>query len=136
MSLPQSLRGPTCADLVERWQIDPRLAVKLLHLQMLWDQKFPRVGSLKIISGYRTEEHQAELAAQGRPTAVDSRSTHRTCPATGADLSLPIVADSYSKLALGELVILVGLRWGGGSRVLADGTPKDWNHVDLGPRTA
>lgn len=117
-----------------RWQVTPELATLLLVLSANWELRFPGLGSLRIISGYRTAEEQDDLRASGRPAAPDEASTHRSCPATGADLDLPFTADPYAKLELGRLSQLVGLRWGGGSRLDSKGIPVDWNHVDLGPR--
>ena len=134
MRVPQSLQGSTCEDLSSRWQLDPRLAVKLLLLENLWEWRFPRLGSLRIISGWRSYEEQSELAAEGRPAAADELSTHRSCPATGADIAFPIATDDYTKLEFGQLVRQAGLRWGGGGPLDARGLPIDWPHVDLGPR--
>lgn len=134
MTLPQSLEGAVCVELCERWGIAPELAVKLLNLNEVWRQRFPGLGSLSIISGYRTREVQAELERQGRPAAQDQLSTHRSCPATGADIRLPIAADDYVKVEFGRAAYLTLLRWGGGSPKNALGIPEDWNHVDLGPR--
>jgi len=132
--IAQSLLGSDCAQLTEHWLIVPELADRLLELARAWDERFPGLGSLSIISGFRTAEEQQELELSGRPAAPDHISTHRTCPATGADLQLPIAADDYAKAEFGRLVILNGLRWGGGSPVNELGIPADWNHVDLGPR--
>jgi len=127
----------TCEGLARRWQIAPQLAARILLLHRLLPT------SLQIISGYRTA---AEQAAAGVFAARDEDSTHRSCPATGADLWLPLIRIERtfggllgSALALAQVRIFgvavgkVGLRWGGGSRVVA-GFPLDWNHVDLGPR--
>ena len=88
------------------------------------------------MSGYRTREEQELLELEGRPAAEDRLSTHRSCPATGADLRLPIAADDYTQAELGRLVYLAGMRWGGGSPKNELGIPEDWNHVDLGPRVS
>jgi len=133
VKLPQSLGGADCVSLSSRWGIDPQLALRLLELEQAFEQRFPGLGSLRIISGFRTAEEQAELEREGRPAAADYLSTHRTCPATGADLALPFEPDDYAKVELGWMVRRVGLRWGGGS-ALENGIPSDWNHVDLGPR--
>jgi len=134
VKLPQSLDGSSCPELVERWGISPELAARLIVLQRMWGERFSSLGSLSIISGYRTLEEQQDLEQEGRPAARDDLSTHRSCPATGADLQLPIAVDDHAKVELGRLVILAGLRWGGGSKVDGFGIPSDWNHVDLGPR--
>lgn len=114
----------------------PELAARLIHLEELWEQRFPFSSSIRVISGYRTAEQQRDLELQGRPAAADMRSTHRSCPATGADLQLPLAVTANVKAELGHLAILAGLRWGGGSTLDDTGLPVDWNHVDLGPRHA
>lgn len=136
MSLPQTLEGASCEELVRRWEITPELAARLLTLSALWLERFGAIGSLSIVSGYRTREEQAALEREGRPAAQDKLSTHRSCPATGADLRLPLEADAYTKAELGRLVYFAGLRWGGGSPRDVHGMPTDWNHVDLGPRAS
>lgn len=87
-----------------------------------------------IISGYRSRQDQKRLSRQGRPTAPDDRSTHRSCPATGVDISLGVMPSNFLKVRWGHYVFVHGLRWGGGGAVFASGIPVDWQHVDLGPR--
>jgi uncharacterized protein YcbK (DUF882 family) len=130
--IPQTINGTDCYELVERWLISPQLAVRL----MLMADNFHRRTSvgLKIISGFRTAAEQAELRSAGRPAAEDQRSTHRSCPATGADLTPEMAATHTVRILFGEAAFLSGLRWGGGSGLDANGVPSDWNHVDLGPR--
>jgi uncharacterized protein YcbK (DUF882 family) len=132
--LAESLEGRTCEHLVERWGISPELAAHLMLLNSTWERHYPGLGSLSIISGYRTREEQQELEREGRPAAADHLSTHRSCPATGADLRIPLAVDDSTKVELGRLAQLSGLRWGGGSPPDVAGIPVDWNHVDLGPR--
>lgn len=134
--LPQPLEAVDCETLVVRWGISVSLAAKLLRLDRDWRHAFPSVGGLLIRSGFRTRAEQDELSEQGRPTAPDERSTHRSCPATGADLDLPVAPTAAWKWEFGRLVQLSGLRWGGGSPLDANGIPVDWNHVDEGPRRA
>lgn len=89
---------------------------------------------VSIISGSRTKAEQDALRRKGRPTADDELSTHRSCPSTGADVSLgfsPVVSEKW---AWGRIVVMNGLRWGGGSELDANSMPTDWQHVDLGPR--
>jgi len=86
-----------------------------------------------IISGSRTRWEQLHLRRSGRPAAADERSTHRTCPATGVDISLGSLPSAEKKRFWGQMVESSGLRWGGGSE-LRDGIPSDWQHVDRGPR--
>jgi hypothetical protein len=133
VKIPQAIGGTSSEQLVERGGIAPELAARLLVLERRWEARFPGLGSLRIISGFRTADEQNQLDRDGRPAAPDHLSTHRNCPATGADLELPIAVDRSSQLELGYLVLQTGLRWGGGSPV-QDGVPSDWNHVDLGPR--
>lgn len=135
MKLPESLEGASCDELVERWQIAPELAVRLLELEVRWAERFPGLGSLRIISGHRTVDEQLGLLEDPSSRAAPVHlSTHTTCPATGADLTLPMTADDGLKIELGFLVMASGLRWGGGSPLDQRGIPADWNHVDLGPR--
>ena len=87
-----------------------------------------------IISGYRTEGEQQALGTAGRPTAPDELSTHRSCPATGVDISLGLYPVASQKAIWGRIVTMNGLRWGGGSPVDDGGIPLDWQHVDRGRR--
>ena len=121
-------RDAICAFAL-RWTIDQELADRIIVMQTM----FPH--PLQIISGYRTREEQAELERQGRPAALDHLSTHRSCPATGADLwPLGVTIVPAVKAAFGDAAMRARLRWGGGSRPDERGIPSDWNHVDLGPR--
>lgn len=86
-----------------------------------------------VISGFRTQREQERLARAGRPTAPDEKSTHRSCPATGVDVSLGPFPTNVQKAIWGRIVTLNGLRWGGGGPV-QDGIPLDWAHVDRGAR--
>ena len=117
-------------DFSEHWKISPVLADKLYQLA----QRLP--FSISIISGYRSRAHQDELRASGRPAAANDVSTHTSCPATGADISVALYADGAVKLEVGHQATLLGLRWGGGSPPPLDrgGIPVDWNHFDLGRR--
>lgn len=121
-----------CPDTVVAWRISPELALRLYLLDSAFRQSTGR--ELTIISGYRTCEEQMELAAAGRPAASCQRSTHVSCPATGADLRMDGLPAASLKLELGRLARLFGLRWGGGSPSDSSGIPSDWNHFDLGPR--
>lgn len=127
------LGGPDHAcHLSEKWKIAPELALRL----MLLAEGLP--FGLLIISGYRTPERQRQLLAEPDSLAAEvDRSTHTTCPATGADLWTAITPTREVKSIFGAQVRIAGLRWGGGSPVDPNtGIPKDWNHVDLGPRAA
>jgi len=87
-----------------------------------------------IISGWRSREEQRRLSSQGRPTAPDDLSTHRSCPATGIDISLGARPSTFLQATWGRLTVVRGLRWGGGGAVAESGIPLDWQHVDVGPR--
>jgi len=87
-----------------------------------------------IISGFRTAAEQRRLSTQGRPTAPDNLSTHRSCPATGVDVSLGALPSGFLKARWGHWTSVNGLRWGGGSKLDDGGIPLDWQHVDVGPR--
>lgn len=115
-------------DLVERWRIHPTLAARIVQMS----ERLPfRIG---VMSGYRTEAQQDELRREGTG-ARDDLSTHRSCPATGADLATD--DDSWeTRVVLGRNAELLGLRWGGGAP-RQNGVPvgAEWRHVDLGRRT-
>jgi len=87
-----------------------------------------------IISGWRSQAEQRRLSRQGRPTARDEFSTHRSCPATGVDISLGAFPSGFLKVRWGHYTLVHGLRWGGGGAVDEAGIPLDWGHVDTGPR--
>jgi len=89
---------------------------------------------VEIISGWRSAREQASLARSGRPTAPDELSTHRSCPATGVDISLGFGPTRVMKAIWGRIAVMNGLRWGGGGHVDDGGIPFDWPHVDIGPR--
>jgi len=87
-----------------------------------------------LISGWRTHREQLNLGRSGRPATRDDLSTHRSCPATGVDVSLGLGPTRVQKAIWGRIVTLNGLRWGGGGDVDDGGIPLDWGHVDRGPR--
>lgn len=121
--------GEALCQLVTRWKISPALAQRLVWMA----QALP--FGVRIISGYRTAEKQENLRRAGRPTAPDDRSTHRSCPATGADVMPDVAVTNTVKAELGRAAVAAGLRWGGGSPIDPEtGIPSDWNHLDLGPR--
>jgi len=121
-------------DLANRWKVsqDTMLQVWLSAL----DYEAETGGSrVEIISGWRSREQQRRLGRQGRPTAPDGVSTHRSCPATGVDISLGLLASEFQKATWGRITLINGLRWGGGGPVdERNGIPLDWRHVDRGPR--
>jgi hypothetical protein len=120
-------------DVSIQWLIHYDLARMLRGVAEQWERETGR--DFWLISGYRSAAEQAQLAEEGRPTAPDDRSTHRTCPATGVDVWIGPLPTNAMKATLGRIVGDHGLRWGGGSRVDAEtGIPLDWNHLDMGPR--
>jgi len=120
-------------DLAQRWAVAPDT------MQRVWlaaqDFEVETGGRrVSIISGWRSKEEQRRLGRQGQPTAPDSLSTHRSCPATGVDISLGFMPTNFMKAIWGRITLVQGLRWGGGGPVFDNGIPVDWPHVDVGPR--
>ena len=115
-----------------KWRISSHLAYKLAQL----DSELP--FGLQIISGYRD---QAQAAAVG--SNYDT-STHSECPATGADIWVigTELATAAQKAEVAHMVGMacqkIGLRWGGSFQPIDPEylyNLKEWNHVDLGPRS-
>ena len=132
MPNPEFITGLDACQLSERWGLDPRMAEKLLlSAQDFW---FETRRSVSIVSGYRTRAEQTALRRKGRPTAPDEISTHRSCPATGADISMGPGLVVTEKHIWGRILFMNGLRWGGGSPLDDDLVPTDWQHLDAGPR--
>ena len=119
-------------DLALRWGLDFRFAEKLLLSAQ--DFEAETRAAVTILSGYRTKAEQDRLRKRGRPAAPDGISTHRSCPATGADVSLGFAATTTIKHIWGRILFMNGLRFGGGSSLDDDLLPTDWQHVDAGPR--
>lgn len=120
-----------CA-LSQRWSVDLETIQRVKSAALAYNAETQQ--PVWIISGWRSREHQRRLSRQGRPTAADDRSTHRSCPATGVDISLGTLPSNFMKATWGRFTLVHGLRWGGGGPVFESGIPKDWQHVDLGPR--
>lgn len=120
-------------ELACRWKVDPDTIVRVwLSAQDFEQQTQVRVW---IISGWRSPNEQRQLTRRGRPTAPDELSTHRSCPATGVDISLGVLPSGFLKATWGRVTLAHGLRWGGGGPVDPDSfIPVDWPHVDRGPR--
>jgi len=124
----------TDCDLAKRW------GVSLDTMRRVWlsAQDFEReTGGRRvyIISGWRSRAEQRRLGRLGRPTAPDALSTHRTCPATGVDISFGVNATDFMRANWGRITLINGLRWGGGGAVDPKTfIPLDWRHVDRGPR--
>jgi len=115
-----------------RWRVDQDTMARVVLSAGEFHQETRR--HVEIISGYRTAGEQSRLARTGRPAAPDSVSTHRSCPATGVDVSLGFGPTRVMKAIWGRIVVMNGLRWGGGGPVDDGGIPLDWAHVDRGPR--
>jgi len=114
------------------WGVDGSLMSRVFRAAELYEN-FTR-SPVWIISGYRTRLEQLQLSRSGRPTAPEGRSTHRSQPATGLDISLGTLPSREKRQFWGQMVEANGLRWGGGSDRDEAGIPFDWQHVDLGPR--
>lgn len=122
-------------DLANRWSVDPR-TMELLSITAK-QFEFQTGRTVWIISGFRTAAEQRGLERAGRPTAPDELSTHRSCPATGVDIWLGVLPSNLHKAIWGQLAFFNGLRWGGGGPIDPEtGIPKDWPHVDRGPRVS
>ena len=120
--------------LAERWGVDLEVMERVYRTAAEFTMETGGVR-VRIISGYRSAAEQRRLSRQGRPTAPDSLSTHRSCPATGVDISLGLLASEFMKATWGRLALTCGLRWGGGGPVDPENLiPIDWRHVDIGPR--
>lgn len=136
--MPANERLETVADycaLAARWGISPDLALRIVRSAQDFEKETGR--SAWIISGFRSVNEQNALRRKGRPAAANELSTHLTCPATGADVWLGPLPTPVMKAIWGRVTVMNGLRWGGGGAVNPDtGIPRDWPHVDLGPRGA
>jgi len=122
-------------DLAERWGVDQDTMDRVWTAALDFENE---MGGIRvwIISGWRTRQEQRQLGRRGRPTAPDDVSTHRSCPATGVDISLGLLPSNFMKATWGRITLINGLRWGGGGKVDRNtGIPLDWPHVDRGPRT-
>ena len=126
------LAGRDPCELATTWLIDERLAKRIVQAADLF--LMLERSPVWVISGHRSALEQRALGRLGRPTAPVGLSTHTSCPATGADISLGTLPSMGRKKLWGTLVQVEGLRWGGGSDLDDHGIPSDWQHVDLGPR--
>lgn len=123
---------PDCCALAQKWGVSIEVLVRVILAAIKFRGRLGR--TVYIISGHRSAREQQTLRDQGRPAAADQLSNHRTFPATAIDVAFSGAPLSDSEKRIwGELVQEAGLRWGGGSPVVA-GIPSDWQHVDLGPR--
>jgi len=123
----------SCALMLD-WKLSDELALKVANVMQTWDEEAGGIG-IRVISGYRTRTEQQVLIDEGRTTLPWERSTHGTCPATGADLWIDGLPTTAMKHRFARIVFESGLRVGGGSPIDPDTLlHTDWNHVDLGPR--
>ncbi len=123
----------SAADLACRWVVSPNTMHRVLQAALAFEMETQT--RVWIISGWRSRLEQRRLGRSGRPAAPDDLSTHRSCPATGVDISLGVLPSSFLKATWGRVTLIAGLRWGGGGPVDPDsGIPVDWQHVDVGPR--
>lgn len=119
-------------ELAKEWLVSEETLSRVVDSAVEFKAETGR--SVTLISGWRTRREQRSLAKSGRPAASDDLSTHRSCPATGVDVSLGIAPTRVMKATWGRIVTMNGLRWGGGGDVDDGGIPLDWGHVDRGPR--
>lgn len=120
-------------ELARRWRVSLDTMKRVWLSAQDFETKTGR--RVSIISGWRSRDEQRALERSGRPTAPDDLSTHRSCPATGADISLGLLPSNFLKATWGRITLINGLRWGGGGEVDPDSfIPLDWQHVDRGPR--
>ena len=129
----ETLAGKDPCELARKWGVDLGTMSRLV----LSAEDFQRetLGEASIISGWRTKREQETLGRSGRPAAPDNLSTHRSCPATGADIGFSRFLVTTEKHIWGRIVFMNGLRWGGGSELDDELIPLDWHHIDRGPRT-
>jgi len=133
LSIPEPLEHQFLCEISSRWLVTPDVMAKTIRAAQ--EFRFNTSRDVFIISGWRSARQQARLGRQGRPTAPDELSTHRTCLATGIDIDLGFLVPRVVIATWGTLAVLQGLRWGGGSPVDPETLlPTDWPHVDLGPR--
>jgi len=126
------LNGADPCALAVRWGVDEDVMRRVVFAAADFERETLR--NVQIISGARTRAEQIRLGRQGRPTAPDNVSTHRSCPATGVDVALGFGPTRIMKAIWGRVAVMNGLRWGGGSQAGEGGIPLDWAHVDKGPR--
>lgn len=125
------LQSDIC-ELSTRWMVAESTMERVIASAI--DYEAETASPVTLISGWRTRREQRSLGRAGRPAAPDDLSTHRSCPATGVDVSLGLAPTRIQKAIWGRIATLNGLRWGGGGAVDDGGIPFDWGHVDRGPR--
>lgn len=139
---PPGANDITCREIFQiavQWKLHPTLVGKLLFI--VFPLVLKRIGrNAQILSGARTCAEQSKLTAEGYQTASCALSTHvapyQNCGfATGVDIGLGFHPSGDQKLAVGAIVEMAGLRWGGGAKRDSRGIPEgnEWAHIDMGP---
>jgi hypothetical protein len=138
--LPDADRAVEACRLAGRWTLDPALAQMLVSMVGNLSVRFAPARfrgisiapTVLIISGYRTESHQAGL----NPSVT--RSCHVQCPSLAVDLRLGttpgLIGDEVYSI-YGVYWQTLGGRWGGnfshaGPEMI---NPAEKFHFDLGP---
>ncbi len=129
---PEVIDPEDWCGLAGRWGVAPDTMRRVANAAFIFEMETRQ--RVSIISGSRTKAEQDALHRRGRPTAPDNLSTHRSCPATGVDVSLGFAPTRVQKAIWGRIAVMNGLRWGGGGAIDDGGIPLDWGHVDRGPR--
>ena len=137
MPAREPLAGKDPCELSTRWGVD--LETMRRVVLSAEDYEAETRGKVTLISGWRTRREQRNLGRRGRPAAPEGISTHRSCPATGVDVSLGAAPTRVQKAIWGRIVAMNGLRWGGNDGCPPGtcddiGIPHDFGHVDRGPR--
>lgn len=135
MPSEELLTGADWCTLSERWTVHHDVMRRAVAGANAFTAETGR--EVWIISGYRSPEKQRQLKEAGRPAAGVDVSNHTSCPATAVDVRIGFGPTNAMKAILGRVMVMQGLRWGGGSPVdPKTGIPADWNHFDAGTRVA
>jgi len=132
MPTREALAGADSCELAARWGVEPETMRRLVASAE--DMELETKRHAFIISGWRSQAEQAALGTAGRPAARDDLSTHRSCPATGVDVSLGYGVVVTEKHIWARILFMNGLQMGGRSLLDDDLLPIDWQHIDRGPR--
>ena len=125
----------SCAELVRRWTIHPRVAAMLLAADRRIAEQFSAEGAhwpgIWVISGFR----KAPVTPSLNPTeAPATQSRHLACPSLAVDVRVgnapASTTDPGAWAVVGTAWEALGGRWGGRFN------PPDWNHLDIDPSIA
>lgn len=112
----------------DAWGLHPALTVRILWV---WWQCHNAGVGIRFVEGYRPNERQAELYAQGRTTpgpivtnAKPGQSKHNVFPSCAVDLES---ATPGGLAFAGKMAAAVGLEWGGSWKSLVDPPHFQWN---------